>query len=897
MSTHVLHPLFNPGRIWLLHSPDHPDLEHARAQLAEWMADGRVDCTAWTGAPVAAPTCRADVVWLLLPVQALAAALAQVGQLGCTFALISERVEDAHTLERLVELAQLHGVRVLGPGAPGLQRPGSSLNLGILGSLPPAGSVAFVTTSGALAASTLDWALDQGVGFSAVITVGAQAGIDLAEVLDFLSTDPRTESIVLHLEHVRDPRNFLSSLRAAATLKPVVVLKADRHADTPGADAAAARVATSDAGFDAAIRRAGAVRVRFFVQLFSAVKCLAWHSGSSGQRVALLSNGGGAAQLAADWALDAGLDLAWPAAAAMDPTDPWPGSADTRPIVNLGARVDPERYAAAARRMLADPAVDGVLVLFAPRLGLDPLRYAQALIDARGRLRKPLIACWLGDRSVLAARAWLAQHGIPTFRTPEPAVDAFANLAAFFRNQQVSWQTPPAYSPGSAIDEDQVRAVLHAVRAAGRSRLNALEARALLSCFHVPVVPSVHTRSAAEGSRVAQSIGFPVVLKVLAPELTHVSDVGGVMLDVRSAEQVQIAWASITEEVQRRAPGVVVDGVLVAPMVATRHGRELAVSVHRDSAFGPVIGFGAGGRAVAVQADRALELPPLNRYLAQRLIERARAARMLGPWRGAPAVDLQALEHLLLRVSELVCALPELESLDLNPIWADERGVTVLDARLRLRPLADAPSSADRRRSYAGDASYPHMAILPYPAELTNAQQLADGTHFCIRAIRPEDAATLQAFTRALSDEARYLRFGATLKELSPRQLARYTHIDYWREMALVAERVSVDGTPELLGVARYMRGVDGRSCEFALTIADAWQGRGLGTRLMQALLGVARARGFLRMEGQVLSRNHPMLGLLRRLGFELRRDPDDPGMTEVVCALQAAAGEPAAQP
>ncbi len=888
MEKHSLTRLFDPELIWVLAAPESPDLALATEALAERIADGRARVDLLTPALLAggdAPL-RADVVWLLLDIARVPEVLPALGRWQLRLIVLSGEANDPAAVDRVLELARAHGLRLLGPETLGLQRPGRQLNLSLLGPMPPAGSVAFVAQSGALAASTLDWALDQGVGFSAVATVGDQRDIDLAEILDFLATDAATESIVLYLEGVREPRSFLSALRAVATVKPVVVLKAGRHPATVLAAQTHSRALVGDDDvFDAALRRAGAVRVRFFVQLFSAVKCLASRYRPTGRRLAIVANGGGPGVLAADWAQESGLKLAQLADATIVRLRQQIAEASGGNPIDVGERAHAAEFADAVQTVMDDSGVDGVLALFAPKADRDPLVYAQALVTTRERYAKPLIACWLGDRRVLESRALLAKARIPTFRTPEPAVDAFGNLASFYRNQQLSWQTPLALAEGDPPDLDSARLLLADVAASGRTMLSETESKALLAAFHVPVAHTVVAHSPQEATLIAQQLGFPVVLKINSPDISHKSDVGGVMLDIRGARQLQAAWQEMMDSVRLRAPQAHIDGMVVEPMVTSRHGRELYVGVVTDALFGPVILFGAGGRAVEVFADRAMELPPLNRFLASRLVQRSRAVRMLGQWRGAAAANVNAVEATLLRISEMVCELPQIAEIDLNPIIVDDRGVTVVDARIVLKPGYQAPRMA-----------YGHMAIMPYPVRLERELVLRDGSTCLLRAIRPEDAQSLQHFVRSMSQETRYFRFVASIKELSPRQLARYTQIDYWRDMALIAEiPTPVEGEPataeplaeregvpaprQLVGVARYMLNPDMHSCEFAIAIADDWQGRGLGRQLMQSLIEVAQSRQLTTMNGMILAHNHKMAKLMQRLGFVLRPDPEDGSM------------------
>jgi acetyltransferase len=467
------------------------------------------------------------------------------------------------------------------------------------------------------------------------------------------------------------------------------------------------------------------------------------------------------------------------------------------------------------------------------------------------------------------------EAGLPVFRLPEAAVDAFANIAAFYHNQQMLMQTPQPLNVGGLDDAPDVpaaRAVIDAVLAAGREVLTETESKELLSAFRIPVTPTEVAHTADEAVAIAQRVGFPVVIKINSPDIAHKSDVGGVMLNVRTAQQVHAVFADMLEEVARRAPDAEVDGVSIQRMVVKRNGRELYVGMTTDELFGPVITFGAGGTMIEVIDDRSVALPPLNQFLALRMIERARSAAVLGEWRGMPKIQIEALEYLLLRVSEMICELPQLQELDINPVIIDEDGAAVVDARAVVRKVASAP-----------DAPYAHMAILPYPNLLTQEFTTRSGVHCLLRAIRPEDADALQRFVRELSEESRYFRFLSTMAELSPAMLARFTQIDYDREMAIVAVIREETGLDRIIGVARYLLNPDAVTSEFALAVADEYQGKGIGSALMKRIAAIARERGLKAVIGLVLGNNRDMLALMNKLGFVEESDPDDPDLRQVV--------------
>ncbi|MGE0290604.1 MAG: GNAT family N-acetyltransferase, partial [Bradyrhizobium sp.] len=499
----------------------------------------------------------------------------------------------------------------------------------------------------------------------------------------------------------------------------------------------------------------------------------------------------------------------------------------------------------------------GVLAMLTPQAMTHPLEAAQAVVEAAADSAKPVLTCWMGDTQVEDARALFARHRIPHFDTPEEAVEAFSYLAAHHRNQQLLLQVPGPLSYHEPPDIEGARLIVEGALAQGREVLTPLEAKALLRAFRVPVVPTVAARDADEALVVAENLGFPVALKIDSPEISHKSDVGGVRLDVAGAAEVRHAFKDLVESVGRQRPEAAIRGVTIEPMYRNPNARELLVGVVSDPVFGPAISCGAGGTMVEILRDRVVSLPPLNDFIAGEMIAGARVYGLLQAFRGMKPADIAALVTLLRRVSDLVCELPQLRELDINPLMVDDRGVLALDVRVRVAY----PAPATR--------PYAHMAIHPYPADLALSYQLPDGTDVTLRPIRPEDARIEQAFVRGLSPEAKYLRFMQSLQELTPEMLVRFTQIDYDLEMALIAV-VSQGGQEREVAVARYVVNPDRRSCEFAIVVADAWHRKGIGHRLMQRLIEIARVRGLDTMEGEVLAQNTEMLALAEALGFRV---------------------------
>ena len=883
MDLHFLTPLFQPRSIVVFAgnpgAPSAPTTQ-ARAVIDQMSGVGYQGVVtfldiAGTGSLADLASARADLAILALPNDQLPAALEIAGRIRCRAALVLSSGLPAGPCADLQAIARQHGVHLLGPNSLGFQRPGIKLNASVAGPLAAPGPLALVSQSGALTASILDWARRNGVGFSTVVSLGPNTAVDLPQVLDYLANDGATQSILVYMEGIRSARRFISALRAAAYAKPVVVMKAGRKpAGTQAALTHSASIVGSDEVFEAAFRRAGAVRVRSFTQLFSAAKCLASRYRPVGKRLAVITNGGGPAVLAADWANEIGLEIATLTdSTRADLAAQLPAASTLDGIIDLGEEGNPEHYRAALDACARDAQVDGALVIHSPKAGVQAEAVARTVAEMRQQVAKPLLACWMGEESMAGAREVLNAASIPSFRTPEAAVDAFNNIASFYQNQQLLQQTPAPLTDLMRPDTEGARLLIEGVLAERRRVLTEMESKSLLAAYHVPVTRTMLARSANEAMLIASQLGYPVALKIDSPDISHKSDVQGVALNIATATAVRDTYNDMLAAVAKAEPEARINGVTIQPMSGKKRGREVYVGLTTDDPFGPVITFGAGGTMIELIADRAMELPPLNQFLARRLIERVRVAPSLGEWRGAPAADRAALEQVLLRVSEMVCELPQLRQMDINPIIVDEDGAVAVDARI---VIDHAPPAA---------RDYNHLAILPYPASQEREWPMKGGGLYTIRPIRPDDADMLQAFTRGLSDRSRYFRFASALQELPPRMLARYTLIDYDREMALVAihtdRRADDEGnftqTEHIIGVARYITNPDQSTCEFSLEVADEFTGQGLGSRLMLSIMDAARGRGLTEIQGLVLANNDGMLRLMRSLGFTVKTFADDP--------------------
>jgi acetyltransferase len=765
-----------------------------------------------------------------------------------------------------LDIARQYQMRLLGPNCLGLIRPSIGMNATFSKNSAQPGNLALVSQSGALCTAILDWAVEHDIGFSTIVSLGDAADIDFGDILDYLSQDAQTQSILLYVEGIRNARRFISGLRIAARMKPVIVIKSGRHEE--GSRAATTHTGAligSDNVFDAALQRAGVVRAQTIEQLFAAAQLLTTQQRVSGNRLAIVTNGGGPGVMATDRAVDLGVKLAELSSDTISNLDKiLPAHWSHQNPVDVLGDASPERYEAAVSACLADENVDGVLVMLTPQAMTDVTSCAEAVIASHKGQSKPVLVCWMGEKLVAEANKLFTQNHIPHFASPESSVEAFAYLATYYQNQQLLMQVPGPRAKHSEPDKEGAELIIDSVLSENRTVLTITESKALLHAFDIPFTRSIECHTANEALVAAESLGFPIAMKIHSPDISHKSDVGGVRLNIGSAQLIRHTYHQLVEEVGHKYPDANISGVTIEPMYISPHGRELLIGVSRDPVFGPVITFGSGGKQVEILRDSAVALPPLNTFLIEQIINQTKVASLLKDFRDMPAIKMSALVRVLRRVSEMVCELPQIQALDINPLIADKNGVMALDARIVVGKQAP---SHDH---------YSHMAIHPYPGHLESQFQLADGTTITVRPIRPEDAEIEQSFVRKLSAKSKYFRFMRSVNELTQEMLVRFTQLDYHRELALIGV-VEQNGEEVEVGVSRYAMNPDGKSCEFAVIVADEWQRKGIGSHLMDTLMDAARQRGFQTMDGEILADNHNMLGLVKSLGFQIHTSPDDP--------------------
>ncbi|MDM0081153.1 acetate--CoA ligase family protein [Variovorax sp. J31P179] len=797
-----------------------------------------------------------DLALICTPARTVARLVAELGAAGCRAAVIVGTGLSAAEQHAALDAARPHLLRLLGPDSLGVLSPHIGLRAGLAHVAARPGELAFISQSGAVASAMLDWAASRGIGLSHLVALGEHCDVDAGDLLDRFASDGRTRAILLYVESIASPRKFMSAARAAARNKPVIVVKAGRAGQ--GLRAAASHsgaLAGSDIVHDAAIRRAGMLRVDTLQELFMAAATLARFRLNRSEALTILGNGGGAGVMAADAAARAGIRLAEPGAALLEQLGRAlpPEASCANPIDILGD-APAARYAAALSALLADPASGAVLFIHAPTVAERSDEIARACAPLVRANDPRVMGCWLGDADMAPARQLFEAAGIPDYPTPEDAVRAFGMLQTYRSNQALLMEAPSA-SENPAPDVPAAQRLLEAAAADGREWLAEHEAKAVLQAYGVPVVRTRMVPASAAGLLdAARELGYPVVLKIVSRDVAHKTDVGGVRLDLRDPAALEQAVGEMRQALATLQPGARIDGFTVQPMAHRPHAQEVIVGASIDAVFGPVILCGGGGIAVEVTADVAVALPPLNRSLARELVSRTRVSRLLAGYRDHPPADLDALHDVLIAVSQMLADLPQLAELDINPLWVDEHGALALDARLRV--------AAGR---VAGAANF---AIRPYPTQWVRQAEW-NGRPITIRPIRPEDEGQHRRFLRRLTPEDVRMRLFQARSELPRSELARLAQIDYDREMAFIAEATAADGQPETLGVARTVCDPDNVEAEFALLVRSDLKGGGLGRMLFEQLIAHARSRGTRRLVGMILRENTRMLKLSRALGFE----------------------------
>jgi acetyltransferase len=768
--------------------------------------------------------------------------------------------------------AKENGIRLIGPNCLGLVTPAIGLNATFAPSMPETGRVAFISQSAAMGSAILDWAAEKNVGFSHFVSVGNMADIGFDHLIDYFGSDNRTACILIYMESLVNARKFMSAARAFARSKPIVILKAGRSKE--GARATFSHtgsMAGNDAVYDAAFHRAGVIRVATVQQLFDCASALSMQPLPTNNRLAIVTNAGGPAILATDWLMQRGGAIASLQPTALAELDKIMPAAWSRsnPVDVLGDAT-PELYRAALKTCLHDPGVDAVLCILTAQNMTDPTAFAEVVVEESKKMKsKPVYAAWMGMRTVGAGRRYLEEHKIPWFPFPERAVEVFMKMVNYRDTLELLYETPPDLSLELGFQREAARKIVEKIRKKNRTELNESESKQLLACYGIPVNSGKTAQTEDEAAAYALEMGLPVVMKIESPDIWHKSDVNGVRLGLESEADVRRTFRSLLENVQKKRPDARIQGVLIEKMWDVQH--ELLIGTVKDAVFGPVVVFGLGGTTTEIWQDRAIALPPLNLALAKHLIEGTRISHLLHGYRHLPAVPMDFLQNILCRFAYLIMDFPDIREIDINPFAMNATGGIALDAAITLER-----DPGQQREPFS------HLSILPYPTQWVKKVQLRDGTKVLLRPIRPEDEALEARLVENTSKESLYFRFFGYLSGLNHQMLTRFTHIDYDREMAIVAE-IERKGEKELIGVVRIVGDGWRETAEYAILITDAWQGHGLGGILTDYILEIAKEQGYRMIYGSFLKINGDMRRLFQRKGFKISSTEEEFDVAEKV--------------
>lgn len=811
-----------------------------------------------------------DLAVIMTPAATVPGLIGEIGDKGTRAVVIltAGLTKENGLKQKMLEAARPYLLRIIGPNCIGLMLPPLRLNAGFFHMAAAPGDIALLSQSGAIAAALIDWAAANDVGFSHVVSLGDMADVDVGDCLDALAGDPCIRAIVLYLESIPNPRKFVSAARSAARVKPVIAIKPGRHAEAAKAAAThTGALSGADRVVDAALRRAGILRINDLAELFDATETIARFPPLERARVCIVTNGGGAGVLAVDRMMDFDAELADLSSDTLDVLDrSLPVNWSRANPVDIMGDATPDRYRMAVQTVAADPAVDVLLVMNCPTgiASSSDAAMAVASLAKEGTVnRKPVLSCWLGEETAREGRQLLQAAGITSYETPAAAATAISYLTDWSRAQK-ALQRVPAAAEEISVDRLAALAVFRQVASEGRHMLTEPEAKAVAGAYGIPVPETIVASTAdevAEATRRLLEVSQKVAVKLISKSVSHKSDVGGVVLNIATASAASEAARTIERNLHERVPGASIDGFSVQPMIERKQAQELILGIGRDAIFGPVVLFGAGGIAVEVMDDTAIALPPLDDVLAGDLIGRTRISHLLAGFRDRRPADRHAVIHALKGVSQLIVDFPCIIAADINPLIADSDGVTALDVRIEIDPGAVERPGPN-----------PDLIIRPFPAEW--AQDVTVGSQsYHVRPIRPTDAALYPDFLGKMTQEDMRLRFFGLVKTFSDKLLIRLTQLDYDREMAFVA----LDGRDgALCGVARLSSDPDHRKAEYALLVRSDLQGHGLGWAMLRRLVDYAKADGLKRIEGTVLSENTVMLKMCREFGFQLTPDPED---------------------
>ena len=811
-----------------------------------------------------------DLAVIATPAKTVPEVVEQCGKAGINGLIIisagfKEIGPEGKALEdKILEIKQRYDLRIIGPNCLGIIRPSIRLNATFINKMPRPGNIAFISQSGALGTAILDWAIHENIGFSYFVSVGSMIDVDFGDLIYYFGTDPKTRSILMYVEGITNARKFMSAARHFARTKPIIVVKAGKYGESARAAASHTGSLTGeDDVYEAAFKRAGIVRVEEIADLFNCAEVLGMQPLPKGPNLAIITNAGGPGVMATDALIGMGGKLAKLNPQTMEYLNSVlpPYWSHGNPIDILGdARAD--RYKAVLDAVLNDENVDGILIIYTAQAVADPVEIAKSIVElvkSKGQRGKTILTSFMGKKDVEEANLILNANEIPTFSTPEQAVKTYLYMYKYRRNLELLYETPEELPVDISPPKLPIMAILRNAATENREVLTEFEAKKILEFYNIPVVKTYVARDEDEAVAIASRIGYPVVLKILSPQIIHKTDAGGVALDLKSEDEVREAFRTIIKNAKRYNPNAEILGVTVQPMIKKR-GVEVILGSKKDIVFGPVIMFGMGGVGVELFKDYSVGLPPLNQTLARRMMEETKVYQLLKGFRGMPPANIKRLEEVMVLFSHLLIDFPQIKEVDINPLIVDEKDVIAIDARIII----------DKELVFKKVEPHQHLVISPYPKKYETLWKMRDGRTVLLRPIKPEDEPLwLEMFQNCSEESIRYKLF-QTLKHMPHEVRVRYCNIDYDREIAIVAE-LTENGKRKIIGTARVSIDPNGKSGELAFLVADPWQGLGLGTKLVDYVIEICRERGLETIYAIMVPDNLKAIELMKKFGFALK--------------------------
>lgn len=809
---------------------------------------------------------QVDLAIIATPAETVPGIVEQCGKAGIQGIIIvsagfKEIGTEGKALEqRILETRKKYNMRIIGPNCLGIIRPHRRLNASFAAKMALPGNIAFISQSGALCTAILDWANSENIGFSNFVSIGSMIDVDYGDLIDYFGSDPQTRSIIMYIEGLTNARKFMSAARHFARTKTILVVKAGKYSES-------AKAATSHTGsltgedevYDAAFRRAGLIRVEEIEDLFNCSEVLQMQPNPKGPNVAIITNAGGPGVMATDALIARGgklAELSPKTTQALDQILPnyWSRG---NPIDILGDAT-PERYAEVIKICRQDDNINGILIIFTPQGITNPAEAALAVVEACKGASRTILTSWMGEQDVEEANEILNRNGLPTYSTPERAIKTYTYMYQYTRNLAQLYETPEELPIELHTPAQPLLNIMRKASKEEREILTEIEAKAFLEAYGIKTVKTKLVKTEGEAVSTAKQLGYPAVLKVYSPQITHKTDVGGVMLNLQNDLELREAYRKIFENVKKNAPSAEIQGVTVQNMIAKKEGYEVIIGSKKDPIFGPIILFGMGGIMVELFQDRAIGFPPLNQNLARRIMERTKVYELLKGFRGLPPANIKRLEEVMVKFSEMLVDLPHIKEIDINPLVVDSEDVVAVDARIAI----------DRSLLYEELSPHEHLIISPYPKKYEREWKLKDGRPVFLRPIKPEDEPLESELWKTFSEETQRFRFFSPMRTWSHVTLVKYTNIDYDREIAIIAE-LTEQGEKKMIGVVRMiMEPPDFKTAEVAIVVGDPWQGLGLGSRMMDFIIEIAKDRKLETVYGLVLRDNNRAIELFKEKGF-----------------------------